>query len=141
MKFNIQKHYCTLYSLNNIHVGAKLNGEQNYNQHHQNILQKGFWKKNKYETLYFAFSPVAKMQSLARPVLPSLARPKTSEMGPRPMCAHCASACSPHARSRSPVFSHASGPVAETGPRPSQAHGAPASQATTWAWAGHSSSA
>lgn len=57
------------------------------------------------------------------------------------MCTHCASTCSPHARSRSPVFSRASGPVAETGPRPAQARGAPTSQATTWAWAGHSASA
>ena len=74
------------------------------------------------------------------PFYPRWRGPKPAKMGPRPMCTHCASTCSPHTRSRSPVFSCASGPVAETGPRPAQARGAPASQATTWAWAGHSAS-
>ena len=34
-EFYFQKHYCTLLSLNNIHIGAKLNRNSNYNQNHQ----------------------------------------------------------------------------------------------------------
>ena len=37
------------------------------------------------------------------PFYPRWRGPKPAKMGPWPMCAHCASSCGPHARSRGPV--------------------------------------
>ena len=74
--FYFQKQYCELLSLNNKHVGAKLNRDYTIIKNHSETIEICFWKKEK--TMKYQYHWAAQRRKMAHVPLSHLL------MGPRP---------------------------------------------------------